>query len=478
MKLPAKPFFRSAVLAAFAAAAGCSVLREAREAQRAAEPAAAGEPAALGRLDLRGFSLERLVGFALTNRPEMASARLAVEDARLKMKTIAADAPLVSDTPWTAPSISLSGGYSESSPGATASGGGSWRTYGDPSAALSLNVLLYDFGRNRAQARAQAERVVSAENALVETGFTVFDETALAYFNYREKCALYEVALTNEAEYAEHLVHAEARYEAGEVNRLNVLKARLDLATAREKTVSASNLVVTSGAALMDALGVDASRGTCAEVLGAPEGGLSEARRGFAPTTFGIDETFAFARTNSPAMQGVRARLRAASRDVDYALADLRPTVSASLGLNWANPFWVWSWGLSAAQSVFEGFRRTTAVERATVTLESAGADVLTAEQALSVKLSLALATRDNAVEALATSRISFASARENLALVREQFTVGDVSRIELSEAVASYTAALGDIVTAFYAGQRAEAALFAIVGSYPVYDERKVGVK
>ena len=34
---------------------------------------------------------------------------------------------------------------------------------------------------------------------------------------------------------------------------------------------------------------------------------------------------------------------------------------------------------------------------------------------------------------------------------------------------------ALGDSIVAFYDGQRAEAALFALVGRFPIYSERMV---
>ena len=66
-------------------------------------------------------------------------------------------------------------------------------------------------------------------------------------------------------------------------------------------------------------------------------------------------------------------------------------------------------------------------------------------------------------------------SAKENLDTAREQLLVGSVSRVELSDAIASYSTALGDSIVAFYDGQRAEAALFALVGRFPVYSERMV---
>ena len=130
---------------------------------------------------------------------------------------------------------------------------------------------------------------------------------------------------------------------------------------------------------------------------------------------------------------------------------------------------------MSGVQSVFQGFRKTTAVDRAVVAMRQAATEVDAAEQSLSVSLETAIADRDDSEKALETAVASIRSARENLEMVRRQLSVGDVSRIELSEAISSHSAAMGDCVSAFYQGQRAEATLFAKIGRYPVYQEEKV---
>ena len=461
----------ASVSIAIAAAIGCSTIRNARDAQDSVAAKGLGATPQVSKVDFRGRSLEWLVGFAMSNRPSVVAARLEVEDARLAMKTIAADAPLVSETPWTALSLSASGGHSEASAG-TALRDHDFSTRGSASASLSLNLLVWDFGRYGARARAQAEAVVAAEISLLREGFLVFEEVASSYFTFLEKNSLLDVALTNQAQYAERLFQAERRLDAGEADRLDVLKARLDLARSRQTAVAASNLVATSGARLMDALGVDASHGTCEEAFGHLSFGMDEVVRAFERTGYGVGEVFDFARTNAPSVQAARARLRAASHAVDYAIADMMPEVSTSASLRWSDPLWFWQWGVSAAQSLFQGFRRTTAVDRAVVAMRMAEASVDEAEQSLSANLESAVAVRDNSVEALRCAVASVRSAKENLDTAQEQLLVGSVSRVELSDAIASYSSALGDCIVAFYDGQRAEAALFALVGRFPVYSE------
>ena len=465
------------VFALAAVLAGCGTfhaVHEARSAQRAHAVRGTGSDAGIpaANADLKGMSLSQLVGFALDNRPSMMRARLAVEDARIALRQAAADAPLLSSTPWGAFGASASIGRSESSRAGYSLRGD---TDGSASGSLSLDVLLYDFGRNAAAARAYAEEVVAAETALVDAGYTVFEEVAAGYFALVRNETLLEVALTNEAEYAEHLEQAEMRMKHGEAKEVDVLKAKLDLAKSVQNVVAASNDVAIAGAELMTALGVDASSGGFREVLGQRRMELSHMQRSFASTSGGIAELYGFARTNAPAVTVARTRLRAASHRVDAAVADLYPSLSASLALNWTDPLWYWRWGVNGAASLFTGWRRTAAVERATVALDSAACDVDTAELKLSRDIEIAVAERDNAVEALAAARTSVRSASENLDTVREQYMLGDASRIDFADAVAGYASSLGDRVRAFCRGQIAEAMLFRLTGRWPEYTEETI---
>ena len=229
---------------------------------------------------------------------------------------------------------------------------------------------------------------------------------------------------------------------------------------------------------MMKALGIDVTRGTRDEVFPATGNALGRVMRGFARTDYGVGPAFDLARTNAPSMAIARARLRAASADVDRAVADLMPSVSAQVGLSWTDPLWAWHWGVSAVQSVFEGFRKTTAVDRAVVQMESAATEVDEAEQQLSLKVETAIAVRDNAQKALETARISLANAQENLDTVKTQYHEGDASRVDFTIALTKYADALGKRVSAFYTGQIAESKLFSILGRVPEYDEKELKEK
>ena len=188
------------------------------------------------------------------------------------------------------------------------------------------------------------------------------------------------------------------------------------------------------------------------------------------------ETVFALARTNTPAMAAVRARLRAASSDVDYAVRDLYPEISATLSLNWTDPLWYWRWGVSGVQSLFSGFKTTVAIDRSLVALETAANNVLAQEQDLSRDIELAVAERDNARESFASAEASVATAMENLSTVSGRYAVGEASRVDYTTAAADYTTALGGRVKAFYSGQIAESKMFRLIGSMPAYVGEETG--
>lgn len=452
------------------AVAGCASVRAARETQARLEPLAAGASQDVRIApDFSRAPLRALVEYAHAHRPSMASAALAVKDARLALKEIAADAPLASATPWNAVGLNGSFGYSESSAPAHFEDLDHTRR-GKASGGLSLDLLIWDFGRNAARAKAQSEAVLAAELALAQEGYAIFDEVAQAYFRRLREAALTRVAETNLAACAERLDQVQRRKDVGEAIELDVVRARLDVATARESLVAASNAVVTAGADLLAAIGIDAALGTAETVLGAPEVDPANLTGAFAPTDLTAEANYRFAVTNAPAPALARAKLRAASARVDAAVADLKPSVSASLGLNWTDPLWYWQWGVNATQSLFTGFRKTTAVERATVAMESAATDVEKTEQDLSQAIATAVAERDDAAAQQEPAETRCGEAERNLALVRARAEIGEATRIDVSDALASLSEAQGSRIRAFYRRQIAEARLFRLRGTEPEY--------
>lgn len=442
--------------------AACETLHNAELSK--AEVAASANPSASmpgERVRLSGCQLADFVDFALTNRPEVISAELAVESRLLAITSVESGKPFM-------PHLNMSASYGQSTANAGShySGHNSGRFNGS----AALEMLLVDFGRYDADFRAACEDLAAAETALAETRLNVFEEVSSSYFTLLMNDALLDVARTNEWECMNHLTQATNRFENGEAKLLDVLRARLDLSEAVQARISASNDTVTAGAEFLRALGLSADRAAREDLVPASGIGLDATLKEFELSRMSAIEALAFARTNSPALMVKRAQLRATVNEVDWAVADLFPELKLSSSLNFADPAWNWSWAFGAAQSLFLGWRKTAAVDAAVIRMHSARMDVEAAERTLSRDLAVAVAARDDSVASLAAARTSVRQARENLRVADEQYRLGEASRIDYTTAVSDYAVALGRRVKAFYEGQLAEARIIRLTGSEPLY--------
>ena len=448
-------------VAALVLACGCETIERAREAQAEVAPAGKDAPSATGevkRVDLKGLRLVDYVAWAMNHRPSIEAAHLAVSNAVLELARVTSDRDL---------QVNLSGGFSQTTANRTSHFSGH-QERGKFSSDMSLDLLIYDFGRIDARERQARANLVAAQRDLADEELAVFNDVAQAYFTLLQNDALLEVARTNEYQYAEHLRQAESLFSEGEVKKLDVLKARVDLSDARLATINASNDVVTAGAKFIRALGLSADRASRADVMDVAARTLEFSRHDLQPTTYGTEAALDLARTNAPSLKVLRAKLRAASAEVDYAIADLFPTLSFSSALSFADPAWNWSWGFKAVQSLLDGYRKRTLVDEAVVAMELARVALDEAEQNLSRDLAVAAAVRDNARESLVTARVEVQQAKENLDTVVAQYRLGDASRIDFTDAASGYAHALGVRAKAFYAAEIAEAELIRLTGHVP----------
>ena len=461
--MPMIPFPRIGLcaVAALVCVCGCDTIERARRAQAEAAPEADAVPAtttAVTRVDLRGLRLVDYVAWAMNHRPSIEAAHLAVSNAVLELARVTSDRDL---------QVNLSGGFSQSTANRTSHFSGH-QNRGKFSSDVSLDLLIYDFGRIDARERQARANLVAAQRDLADAEFAVFNDVAKAYFTLRLNDALLEVARTNEYQYAEHLRQAESLLKEGEVKKLDVLKARVDLSDARLAVINASNDVVTAGADFIRALGLSAERASRTNVMDVASDALAFSKSDLQPTTYDAEVALDLARTNAPSLKVLRAKLRAASDEVDYAIADLFPSLSFSSVLSFTDPTWNWSWGFKAIQSLLDGYRKRTFVDEAVVAMEQARVALAAAEQNLSRDLAVAAAVRDNARESLVTARVEVQQAKENLDTVVEQYRLGDASRIDFTDAASGYARALGARAKAFYAAEIAEAELIRLTGHVP----------
>ncbi|MBO7166985.1 MAG: TolC family protein [Kiritimatiellae bacterium] len=438
---------------------GCETIRNAEKAQEEIKPASLGvctnEPK---KVELKDFDLWDYVVFAVSNRPEIVSAELSLSNAVIDIKMVEGE--------WM-PTVSTGADWSRGTynNGSHFSGNQQNRPF---SQNFSFDVLLYDFGRLDAKEQAARYTLMSAWHDYEEKRIAAFKEVSQAYFTLLECDALYEVAQTNKFNYEEHLREAKHLLEAGESIKLDVLKAQYDLSASELNLINASNDVVVASAAFIKSLGLQLDECSRESILPKSVNPLFNTNVVFSSTTAQVQDLLPFARTNAPSIKSLRAKLRASSSQVDYAISDLLPEITLSSTVSFTDPTWNWVWGVKAFQSLFMGYRKTLAVDQAVLRMKAAKYDVDKAEQTLSYNLGEAVSLRDNAKQSHVTATVQVEQALENLQTVVECFRIGTSDRTDFTDAANAYASAMGSWVKSFYAGQMAEVNLIHLLGTSP----------
>jgi len=429
---------------------GCETVKQARVAQSENDRQPGERTVTAERMGLtkdRPQTLTNLEQTARLYHPTVFKARQSVESAKLQVHIIRAGR---------LPSAGASGTYNRSTQN---SWGYSTKTgmKGSWSGSLSLDFLLFDFGKLDAKEKQAIENLISSQRQLRQTEMDVTYDVQTAFFELQRAAELYRVDLESERQYAEHLDEAKTMAEVGTRRPYDVTKAQVDLGNARLEVITASNTLFTARAQLDRNLGL--TERTCFEI-----------RYSLMPTNSQtIAELMSIAETNTPSLAVLAAKTRAASFAVDEAVAELYPDLSlgadASVSGRGFPLAWNYSWAAKIVQDLFTGYRKTDTIKQAVADLRSARADQADAEQALYLQIVQAVAQRESSLKSLEVSEMIVHQSKENLDIINEQYRVGLASSIERTDAQVSLTKAQGDMVRARYDYQLALAHIAYLTG-------------
>ena len=430
----------------------CSTVERAREAQKP-ENRLDGEYTVLssdaGVKPGAVIELKQLEDIALRFHPAIQQASQAVETARCQLKVVKSRR---------LPQVTAGGGYSRSTSNSRFNRGesemsGSW------SGSVGLDLLLYDFGKLDAKERQVLEDILASEEQFRQSQVSVLYNVRATFFEVHRTGHLLLVALDNLRQYREHLDEAKSMFKVGTCRKYDVTKAEVDYGNAQLEVITASNNLTTAKADLNAALGFADSPDYRVAASRLPKKQIDEDAEGL----------MAFARRNSPALAVQEARERAASAYVDETVANLYPDITAGVSLDLSGkgfPLVVnWSWFGRLAADLFTGFRRTALIDAAVAELRAARAKRAETEQTLYLDLVKAVASRDSARQSSLVSQKTYEQAKENFAIVDEQFRVGTSSSIERTDAQVQVTQAKADMVRSRYDEQIAQAKIASLVG-------------
>lgn len=451
-------FLKKSFLLALAAGtllSGCATVRDAREAQKPENRLVGERTVSFSEFGYAAgtvLSLADLEAIALDANPSVFQARQAVVSAQLAVKDIRADY---------LPTLDAEASYTRKTNNETKRGQ-SFHNSGSDKIGLSLDLLLWDFGKTDAALEQAVAKLLAAEKDLLSAENLVRYNVRKAYFELRRRIELNIVAEQSVEQYREHLTQMIAKRDAGKGTKYDCTKAEVDYNEALLEQISTANNVKTGWADLNLALGF-------AET---PEYGLGGNAMGTFSET--ADELMALAREREPGLASLVAQEKAASAYVDKTIADLYP----SLGLNFSATLegneldMPKIWNLIGAgtltQNVFNGGRNVRAIENAVAQLRTARSKVAEYEQQLYSKICTAVLTLDRAKKQREVALLSESAAKENLDVVTAQFSVGKASSLDRTDAQVSLTTARAATVAAEYDYRDAVAAIAYLVASDP----------
>ena len=435
------------LLSAAALLAGCTTVREARRAQRedaertvrwAETPFAARE----GEL-----AMEELAEWARTNAPAVVQARQDVVQAQIALRSVkAAFIPVVDG------SIAYTYASKNIDPHDTKwDGDGTW------GGNVSLNWLLYDFGRTRASTRRAVAALAAADQAerAAENG-AVYGVRA-ACFALRRAEELHRVAVETSESYRLHRDQTKDRFDVGAAMNYEVSKAEVDYQNALLSEISASNAVETARASLALALGLAEN----------PRIALGDCS--FPEMTNDVGALMAVAATNAPALAALRAAADAAKDYVDWTICDLYPNLSFRLSFDAKGDSSPLLWNYAAvpavAQTLFSAGAKNRQIETAVAQLRAARSKLAEAEQQLFNQVLTATLSADRARKSLAVAEAALAASKENFDVVSSRYDVGKASALERTDAQVALSSAEAAVVTARYDLQDTQILLARLIG-------------
>ena len=329
------------------------------------------------------------------------------------------------------------------------------------SAGLSASYTVFAGGRRFAEYGAANADVRAAEARREEQRFLVTVQTKSLFFQALREEDLLEVARQRIVEAEQNLEIVRSRAALGEATVSDSLRARLDWVNAQQAVLQGEASLRSAQFSLGRQIG---EAGPVAPVRPTD----------LEPTSVGmtLEEILLIAEQSAPSVVAAAEETTAAGASVSAARTAYLPTISLSSGYDWANQAASFSggttsWSLSLRMSypIFNGFQREASVERARLSqrvteLREDVARLTAREEADAAYQGLVTAERaiDIAEEAAAV-------AMEDLRVVRERYSVGAATILDVLVSQSAADQANTNRVTARYDYLLARAELEAILG-------------
>ena len=326
---------------------------------------------------------------------------------------------------------------------------------------VSLGYDVFSGGRRFAEMDRVRADIGAAEAGLENDRFSVVLQTKDLFFAALRQAELLEVARASVARAQESLANTRRRTELGSGTRSDTLRARLELANARQ-------------AVLQGEAATRAARFALGRQVGQPAPVVPELPDNLDPSPLPLseEEILVIAEEVSPAVRSARAAAQAASASAGSSRSSRLPTLRFSSGYNWSNSQAAldggqtsWNLRLSGSYNVFDGFSRDLNIARAENQERVAFVQEEDARRFARAQADGALYALETSRQAIEIAREALVVAEEDLRVVQQRFDLGVATILDLITSQIALDESETGLVTARYDYAIARAELEAILG-------------
>ncbi|HET6370018.1 MAG TPA: TolC family protein, partial [Nitrospiria bacterium] len=243
-------------------------------------------------------------------------------------------------------------------------------------AALSLQQLIFDFGKTGADIEAARNTLQGTRWDEESSRRTVVLNVKVAYFGLLQARRLVLVNEETVRQFEEHLRQSEGFYKAGTRPKFDVTKAEVDLTNAQLNLIKARNAAEVARVTLLNAMGV-------------PDRPIAEMEDLLSFQKFNItqEEALKEALRERPDLLSLSAKRRSAEAQIRSVKRTYFPVLSGSADYTYQGQefplVWNWDVGLNLTFPLFSGFQTKSQVAEARANFETSQANEEILRQAI-----------------------------------------------------------------------------------------------
>lgn len=386
------------------------------------------------------LSLDQVVEIALKRNPGIVSSEQQMEGARARVtqNTAAYWPQLTGNASYDRQRIPASGsGLPASVP--------IQRDFNNYSASLSASQYLYDFGQTTGLVQESRYNLRASRESLASTLADVVQQVKKAYYEVLKNQRLVQVAEETLSSREKHLEQASAFYQVGLRPKIEVVRAEVDVANARQSLIQARFNRDIAFVNLENVLGGRPVPGPyrVQDVTGRPlrpsqlEPLLEEA-----------------VKARSEVLQ-VEEQIRAAEAHLHSSEGKYWPRLTGVASYGWENSEFPlsenWQFGAQMSWSIFSGFQTQGEVAETKARINQNRAQLEQTRLQVIQQVSQAYLGLDAAEQSIVTAEVTVRQAQENLDLADGRYRTGVGDAIEYTDAQVSLTSAKNTLVQATY---------------------------